>query len=87
MGFLSSLFTKEVTKREIRVKLRALERDRKKKVLEMEKNERKKEKAIAKMKEARRIGNDMETDYLWDELKGLKIDSSYLLREAKVLKI
>lgn len=88
MGFLGELFgRKKVTTRELKTQLMRIERDRRKKRMEIKKLETRQGRLIDQLKEARKGHNPMEVDYLWEDLKALKIDKAMLMREATVLNL
>lgn len=88
MSFFEELFgRKKVTSKELRIQLRRIERQRLRKRRELKKVESRQAELIEQVKEARRDGNSIEVDYMWEELKGLKIDKAYLIREATVLNL
>lgn len=88
MSFLQELFgRKKVTQRELKARLLRIERDRKKKRLEMKKLDTRQAQLVDQIKEARRSGNNIEVDYLWEDLKGMKIDRTWLIRESTILNL
>jgi hypothetical protein len=87
MGFFRNLFEKAVTARDLKVALIRVDRDRKRKQLEVRKLSSKQGEIIEKVKKARREGNNLEVDYMWEELNGIKLDLTFLRREARVLNL
>ena len=87
MGFFRDLFKKDVSSRDLKVTLIGLERQRKRKQMELRKVAAKQGDLVEKLKKARREGNTLEVDYIWEDLKQLKIDGTFLKREAKVLNL
>ena len=86
MGCVHKLFgEKNLKVQDLKVKLMAIDRDRRRKQLELRKLDAKKGQAIETMKKARKSGNNLEVDYLWEELSQLKVDSGYVGREAKII--
>ena len=86
MGWVHKLFgEKNLKVQDLKVKLMAIDRDRRRKQLELRKLDAKKGQAIETMKKARKSGNNLEVDYLWEELSQLKVDSGYVGREAKII--
>ena len=78
---------KEVTSKDLKVALIGIKRERKKKHLEMRKLGAKRNDLLEKIKVARRDGNAMEVDVIWEELKQIRIDSAYAKREGKILSL
>ncbi len=88
MSFLQELFgRKKVTQRELKTRLLRIERDRRKKRLELKKLDSRQTKLVEQVKEARRGGNNIEVDYLWEDLKGMKLDRVWLIRESTILNL
>lgn len=87
MGFFRSLFEKPVTARDLKVSLIRVDRDRKRKQLEIRKLTARHGEIIEKVKNARKTGNSLEVDYLWEELNGLKLDQTFIRREARILNL
>ncbi|MEK7485834.1 MAG: hypothetical protein AABZ60_16050 [Planctomycetota bacterium] len=88
MGFFRELLGKKnVTSKDLKVELLKLERHRKRKYQEIRKLENKKNLLVENIKQSRKNGNHLEVDYLWEELQQLKMDTSYLQREMKVLNL
>ena len=89
-GIFDRLFNrgeKAVTSHDLKVALRGVDRDRKRKQREMRKGSMKSDELIARLKQARKENNKEEVDYLWEELQQLKIDIAMTKREAKVLNL
>ena len=84
MGILRSLFTKPLNAAELRPQLAKVSRDRRRKMMEMRKLSRKREKSIDGVRKARKTGDKLETDYHWEELKQIQFDSAYVRKEAKI---
>ena len=84
MGFFRELFSRPVTSRDLRVKLHEVERDRRRTTLELRKLGNRQADLIERIKKLRREGNHIEVDYLWEELKGLKVEIGVLKRDARV---
>lgn len=83
-NFFKLLFGNKVDSRLLKVKLREVERERRKYFMEMRKLSQRQATLIEQIKNARRDGNNMEVDYLWEELKALKYDFGFNRRSAKV---
>lgn len=88
MGFFAELFGRnKVTSRDLKTALLRVERERRKKRHEIKKLEARQERTLDQLKEARKTGNGIEVDYLWEDLKGVKLERSMLMREATVLNL
>jgi hypothetical protein len=82
--FFASLFGSKVDLRKLKVKLREVERERRKYFMEMRKLSTRQAALIEQIKRARREGNSIEVDYVWEELKDIKHDFAFQRRAAKV---
>jgi hypothetical protein len=82
--FFQLLFGDKLDLRKLKVKLREVERDRRKHFMEMRKLSSRQSTLIEQIKGARREGNTIEVDYLWEELKAMKHDFAFAKRSAKV---
>ena len=82
--FFASLFGNKVDLRKLKVKLREVERERRKYFMEMRKLSTRQASLIEQIKRARREGNSIEVDYVWEELKDIKHDFAFQRRAAKV---
>jgi hypothetical protein len=89
MGIFEQLFRRkqQVTSKDLKVALLGLRRDGRKKQLELRKLATKRGKLIDRIKQARREGNPIEIDVLWEELKQLRVDSAYAKRDAKIISL
>jgi hypothetical protein len=89
-GIFDRLFNrgeKPVTSHDLKVALRGVDRDRKRKQREMRKGSMKSDELIQRLKQARKENNKEEVDYVWEELQQLKIDIAMTKREAKILNL
>ncbi|MCC6572845.1 MAG: hypothetical protein IT462_03550 [Planctomycetes bacterium] len=84
MGFFQSLFGGKIDLRTLKVKLREVERERRKYFMELRKMSAKQTGLIEQIKSARREGNNIEVDYLWEEMKEIKYDFAFSKRSAKI---
>src|SRR5262245_3092282 len=84
MGFFQLLFGQKIDSRLLKVKLREVERERRKYFMEVRKLSTRQSGIIDQIKGARKEGNQIEVDYLWEELKDLKHDFAFNKRAAKV---
>jgi hypothetical protein len=88
MGFFRDLFSKkEVTARELKVQLIGVERERKRKQMDLRKISAKQNDMVDRVKRARKSGNSLEVDYLWEDLKAMKFDGASLKRDVKILNL
>ncbi len=87
MGFFRDLFSKEISARDLKVALIGVERERKRKQMELRKIASKQGDLVERLKKARREGNGLEVDYLWEDLNQYRFDTTYLKREAKILNL
>jgi hypothetical protein len=87
MGFFRNLFEKAITARDLKVSLIRVDRDRKRKQLEVRKLSAKQGDLIDTVKKSRKEGNSLEVDYVWEELNGVKLDLAFLRRESRVLNL
>lgn len=83
-NFFGSLFGTKIDLRKLKVKLREVERERRKYFMEMRKLSTRQASLIEQVKRARREGNSIEVDYVWEELKDIKHDFAFHRRAAKV---
>jgi uncharacterized protein (UPF0335 family) len=83
-NFFSMLFGGRIDLRKLKVKLREVERERRKYFMELRKSSAHQGTLIEQIKAARREGNQIEVDYLWEELKAIKHDFAFSRRAAKV---
>lgn len=84
MGFFQLLFGQKIDSRLLKVKLREVERERRKYFMEVRKLSARQSALIDQIKSARKDGNQIEVDYLWEELKDLKHDFAFNKRAAKI---
>lgn len=90
IGIFGKLFgqrEKPPTARDLKIAFMGVKRERKKKQLEIRKLAIKRNTSIEQLKRARKNGNQMEVDFLWEELKALKVESAYLMKEARILNL
>ncbi|MHC4597941.1 MAG: hypothetical protein ACYS47_02945 [Planctomycetota bacterium] len=87
MGFFRDLFSKSITARDLKVALIGVERERKRKQMELRKIAAKQGDMVDRVKKARKEGNNLEVDYLWEDMNQMRIDGTYLKREAKILNL
>lgn len=89
-GLFDRIFNKgekAVTSHDLKVALRGVHRERKKKQMEMRRLSSKSDDLIGRMKGARKENNREEVDFLYEELQQLKLDQQLSKREAKVLNL
>ena len=87
MGLFKDLFSKPVTLRDLKAALLRVDRDRNKKQREMRKSGERQSELIKQAKEARRQGNALEVDYLWEEISGIRTEQGLLRRELRILNL
>lgn len=91
MGIFDKLFNSNekdvVTSRDLKIALMGVKRERRKKQLEIRRLGLKQNDFLGKIKRARKDSNQEEVDYLYDELRQIKVDTHYARREAKVLNL
>ena len=89
-GIFDKIFNrgeKPVTSHDLKVALRGVGRDRKKKQLEMRRLSSRSDDMIARLKAARKENNKEEVDFIYEELQQLKVDQGLCKREAKILNL
>lgn len=84
MGFFRDLFSQGYNLKDMKVQLRRVERERKKHFLEMRKLSARQAHLVEEIKTARKNGNQIEVDYMWEELKDLKHEVNFTKRAARV---
>ncbi|HBP17274.1 MAG TPA: hypothetical protein DEA08_05680 [Planctomycetes bacterium] len=90
MGIFDKLFNqedKEITSRDLKIALRGVERERRKKQMEIRKLSNKRNETIARLKGARKDNNREEVDFLYEDLQQIKMDQAYARRESKILNL
>ena len=90
MGIFDKLFNqedKEITSRDLKIALRGVERERRKKQMEIRKLSNKRNETIARLKGARKENNREEVDFLYEDLQQVKLDQALLRRESKILNL
>jgi len=90
MGIFDKLFNdddKQVTSRDLKVALRGVERERRKKQMEIRKLSNKRTDVLGRLKAARRDNNREEVDFLYEDLQQMKMDQAYARRESKILNL
>lgn len=90
MGIFDKLFNREdreVSSRDLKIALRGVERERRKKQLDLRKLTNKRNETLSKLKNARKESNREEVDFLFEDLQQIKLDQAYLRRESKVLNL
>ena len=90
MGIFDKLFNRDdqaITSRELKIALRGVERERRKKQMEIRKLAQKRNETISRLKQARRDNNREEVDFLYEDVMQIKMDQAYARRESKVLNL
>ena len=83
MGFFKELFGKGVQVKDLKVALIGVERERRRSQIDVHKLSAKQSALIEQIKSKRKDGNEIEVDYLWEDLKALKIELTLIRREAR----
>ena len=84
MAFFDLLFGSGIDLRKMKVKLREVDRERRKYFMEMRKLSSRQSAMIEQVKRGRRDGNQIEVDYVWEELKDIKHDFAFNRRAARI---
>jgi len=84
MAFFDLLFGSGIDLRKMKVKLREVDRERRKYFMEMRKLSSRQSAMIEQIKRGRRDGNQIEVDYVWEELKDIKHDFAFNRRAARI---
>jgi hypothetical protein len=90
VGIFDKLFNqdeKEITSRDLKIALRGVERERRKKQMEIRKLSNKRNEVITRLKQARKDNNREEVDFLYEDLQQIKMDQAYARRESKILNL
>ena len=90
MGIFDELFNrgdKEITSRDLKIALRGVERERRKKQMEIRRLGSKRNETIGRLKQARKEGNREEVDFLYEDVQQLNLDQRLSRRESKVLNL
>lgn len=90
MGIFDKLFNqedKEISSRDLKIALRGVERERRKKQMEIRKLSSKRNDVIGRLKQARKENNREEVDFLYEDLQQMKMDQAYARRESKILNL
>jgi len=85
MGVLRNLFSRPVTARELKTALLQLERDRRKRQGEIKRLVGERDEIVERVRNARKTGDRLEVDSLWEDLKQIRAEASLTRREARVL--
>lgn len=90
MGIFDKLFNREdreVTSRDLKIALKGVERERRKKQMELRKLSSRRNETLARLKTARKENNREEVDFLYEDLQQVKLDQALLRRESKILNL
>ncbi len=90
MGIFDRLFNRDdrdVTSRDLKIALKGVERERRKKQMESRRLAQKRNEALARLKQARKENNREEVDFLWEDLQQIKLDQAMARRESKILNL
>ena len=83
MGFFKDLFGKSVQLKDLKIALKGVERDRRRSQIELRKLSAKQAALLEQIKQKRKEGNDIEVDYIWEDLKALKTEIALARRVAR----
>ena len=90
MGIFDQLFNRddnEISSRELKIALRGVERERRKKQMEIRRLGTKRNDTLGRLKQARKEGNREEVDFLYEDIQQLSLDQKLARRESKVLNL
>ena len=90
MGIFDQLFNRgedELTSRDLKIALRGVERERRKKQMEIRRLSNKRNETIGRLKQARKESNREEVDFLYEDIQQLKLDQKLARKESKVLNL
>lgn len=87
MGFFQELFARQPSLDDLKAKLREVDRDRKRAMLELRKLSSRQADLIERIKSNRKRGNNLEVDYLWEDLKALKTEVAMVRKDARILNL
>ena len=90
MGIFDQLFNREdeeITSRDLKIALRGVERERRKKQMEIRRLSNKRNETIGRLKQARKESNREEVDFLYEDIQQLKLDQKMARKESKVLNL
>lgn len=87
MGVLRRLFSRPVTLREMKASLQEVERERRKKQAGLARLAARRDALIERIRRARKRGNALEVDYVWEDLRDIRIDAAHVRREARILNL
>lgn len=90
MGIFDKLFNRddrEVTSRDLKVALKGVERERKKKQMEIRRLAAKRNETLSRLKTARKDNNRELVDFMYEDLQQIKLDQALARREGKVLNL
>lgn len=90
MGIFDKLFSredKEITSRDLKIALRGVERERRKKQLEIRKLSSKRNDTLSRLKAARKDNNREEVDFLYEDIQQIKLDQMYSRKESRILNL
>ena len=88
MGLFQRLFSGDkVSVKDLRKALLVLERDRRRKQLELKKLGKRRGEVVDRVRNARKAGDSLEVDGSWEELKQLKLETTICSREARIVNL
>lgn len=87
MKILKSLLRMRPGVDELRAKLLEVERQRKRRLLELRRCDARRAQQVERIRAARAAGNDLEVDYLWEDLKLQRHEAQAVRKEVRVLNL
>ena len=90
VGIFDKLFNRSddvVTSRDLKVALKGVERERRKRQLELRRLGNKRGDTLERLKQARRDNNREEVDFLFEDLQQIKLDLAFCRKETRVLNL
>lgn len=84
MSFFRELFSRALTARDLKQKLNEVERERRRAMHEMKKLSSRQADLLERIKNARKNGNTLEFDYLYEDLKAIQVEAKIIKKEAHI---
>ncbi|RMG14093.1 MAG: hypothetical protein D6731_10845 [Planctomycetota bacterium] len=90
MGIFDQLFNREdreITSRDLKIALRGVERERRKKQMEIRRLAQKRAETLRRIKQARKESNREEVDFLYEDLQQIGLDQRLARKESRILNL
>jgi hypothetical protein len=90
MGIFDQLFNREdreVSSRDLKIALRGVERERRKKQMEIRRLAGKRTETLARLKQARKESNREEVDFLYEDIQQIGLDQKLARKESRILNL